>query len=138
MLYVIFLFNPQNYKQIRLLERNKAATDFILKFRPILFSKVKPCPVSLTYLQEVLSYPSILADFPYFLFFAYLSHTLSICNTELIISLSVFSFSGMWLFETTHLISSALKIPHIHHNIIICDSGKQEFRSALSIPALLL
>lgn len=84
--------------------------------------------------------PGLYFDRCSLLFFldAYLPHRLSICNIELIISLSVFSFSAMWLFQTTNLISSTLKIPHIHCNIIICDSGKQEFRSALSIPPLLL
>lgn len=107
MLHEIFLFNLQSYKN----ERNKETTDYSM---PIWFSKIKCCPVSLTFLQEALSHSSILADIPYFPFLMFPYLTDSICNIVLIVSLSIFSFSGMWLFQTTHLILQTF--PHIPTN----------------------
>lgn len=96
MLYEIFLFNPQSCKN----GRNRETTDYSM---PILFSKIKCCPVSLTSLQEIWAILLFWQIFPTFLFYVSIFNRL-ICNIVFIVSLSIFSFSGMSLFQTTHLI----------------------------------
>lgn len=132
MLYEIFLFNRQSYKKIKLHERNKATTDCS---RQILISK-KSLVLSLLHLFRRF-WAFVLADFPYFPFFMLtcLTDTRSVIlnwSSHYLFSLSQgcgYSKQHIWYLQLLkcHTFITTLSV-----------TGKQEFRPAFSILALML